>query len=303
GTFQTALNSLRKSIDGNHDALGLLLCIRINGAIISELSKRRIPGMDDFTHATSMLLWPRFQWVMDRHIESVRKVNVRKMPSAPESQMHPVMKRYTHFASSLLQLNHGYNDGNITTSITRLRSAIIVLMETVANEWDSHRNLAFLINNAHLTLETFSASRYTESETEFFRGFFNAKVNFYADKELQEHFSILLTFLQEHRPSTSKGKDPVKSIPVEELDRVSGDFNAAWRQRIAFVSTAAMKQFSNFKVGQTVLQATLSGLLLAYTRFTGLIERQGRHVTRDMAHPPISEQTLLLEMKKFRGTF
>src|SRR5690606_3611344 len=72
-TFAIAQAFTRALCDRNMDALGVLLCVRLNHQFAFELQRRRIPALDGYINATSMLLWPRHQIIMDAHCESLRK--------------------------------------------------------------------------------------------------------------------------------------------------------------------------------------------------------------------------------------
>ena len=74
-TFALGQAFTKSLIEHNMDALGILLCVRLNNQFAFELQRRRVPTLDSYINATNMLLWPRFQIVMDVHCESLRKYN------------------------------------------------------------------------------------------------------------------------------------------------------------------------------------------------------------------------------------
>ena len=53
----------------SYDCLGILLCIRINNQNIRIMQKRRIPVLEAFMMQLNMVLWPRFQGVVDLHVD------------------------------------------------------------------------------------------------------------------------------------------------------------------------------------------------------------------------------------------
>ncbi|KAI5295400.1 hypothetical protein KEM52_001504 [Ascosphaera acerosa] len=81
-------------VDNCLDCLGLLLCVRLNQHFAFELQRRKVPVADAYINGVNMMLWPRFQIVMDMHCESVRKA----ASSAAVSQ-----SRGAFLASSLLE--------------------------------------------------------------------------------------------------------------------------------------------------------------------------------------------------------
>lgn len=64
---------MKNYAENSYDAVGILLCIRVNLQHQLIMQKRRIPCLDYFLNAINLLLWPRFQAIMDLHINSVRK--------------------------------------------------------------------------------------------------------------------------------------------------------------------------------------------------------------------------------------
>jgi hypothetical protein len=62
-----------------YDAIGVLLCIRLVNMNIFILQKRCIPALENFLNAMNLLLWPRFQSIMDMHIDSVKKTQASKL--------------------------------------------------------------------------------------------------------------------------------------------------------------------------------------------------------------------------------
>ena len=57
----------------SYDALALLLCIRLTQHFAFTLQRRRIPTLDTYVNGTAMLLWPRFQQVLDAHVDSLKR--------------------------------------------------------------------------------------------------------------------------------------------------------------------------------------------------------------------------------------
>jgi len=74
-TFTLGQSFTKSLVEQNMDALGIMLAVRLNNQFAFELQRRRVPVLDGYINATNMLLWPRFQIVMDAHSESLRKYN------------------------------------------------------------------------------------------------------------------------------------------------------------------------------------------------------------------------------------
>jgi len=72
------------------DAVGVLLCIRLNMQHTIIMQKRRIPALENYLNAVNMLLWPRFQAIIDMHIDSLKKVPLSRLLPTKDIRPHYV---------------------------------------------------------------------------------------------------------------------------------------------------------------------------------------------------------------------
>ncbi len=161
-TFALGQNLTKLLVNETFDCLGLLLCVRLNQHFAFELQRRKIPACDGYINCTSMLLWPRFQVVMDQHCESVRTVtngvSTRK-PSASEQAKqsaapHFMTQRFGQFMQGILALStEAGDDEPVSTSLMRLRSEIeAFLTKSSKSLGDPRKRERFLYNNYSLIL-------------------------------------------------------------------------------------------------------------------------------------------------------
>ncbi|KAJ2011365.1 Vacuolar protein sorting-associated protein 52, partial [Coemansia sp. S610] len=113
---------LKAYLETTYDALGVLLCVRIMSQLASELQRRQVPVLDSYVNSMNMLLWPRFQAILDGHIESAKRLASYKAKSKIDTQPPAIVRRYAELASSLLRLNQGYNTHVVALSLARLRT-------------------------------------------------------------------------------------------------------------------------------------------------------------------------------------
>jgi hypothetical protein len=145
-----------------YDCLGLLLCVRLNQHSAFELQRRKIPAVDSYINATSMLLWPRFQMIMDQHCESVRTVtnsiSTRKLSASDQAKQsaapHFMTQRFGQFIQGILALSaEAGDDEPVSTSLIRIRSEMeAFLTKTSKTIGDSRKRERFLYNNYSLIL-------------------------------------------------------------------------------------------------------------------------------------------------------
>ena len=79
------------------------------------MQKRRLPCLDNYLNALNMLLWPRFQAIIDLHIKSLKEAEPRKLLPGKEIGPHYITRRYAEFAGNILALNHGFDDAIVVT--------------------------------------------------------------------------------------------------------------------------------------------------------------------------------------------
>lgn len=161
-TFVLGQSISRTLVSETYDCLGLLLCVRLNQHFAFELQRRKIPAMDGYINGTAMLLWPRFQSVMDAHCVSIQTLTsslpIRK-PSASEAAKqtaapHFMTQRFGQFLQSILALSaEAGDDEPVSSSLGRLRSEMEVFLGRLGRGiGDSRKRERFLFNNYSLIL-------------------------------------------------------------------------------------------------------------------------------------------------------
>ncbi|KAF2861600.1 Vps52-domain-containing protein [Piedraia hortae CBS 480.64] len=136
-TFQLGYDLTKHLIDGTMDAIGVLICVRLTQHFAFELQRRKIPSVEGYINGTNMLLWPRFQQIMDAHCESVRRataslpgkpagsaLSLGASPGTPQNAApHPLTQRFTNFLQAILYLStEAGDDEPVSSSLSRLRT-------------------------------------------------------------------------------------------------------------------------------------------------------------------------------------
>ena len=117
-TISLCLETWENYLFSCYDALGLLLMIRITTAQRLMMKKRRIMCLDVYFDRVILLLWPRFQYVVNANIQSIRNARPKHLgflrASPPNTNAEPkthkaafvyphyVTRRYAEFVSSIL---------------------------------------------------------------------------------------------------------------------------------------------------------------------------------------------------------
>jgi hypothetical protein len=83
-------NITKQYLDASYDAMGALLAVRTNIQHSLLLQQRRVPALEKYINSMNMLLWPRFQSIMDLHIDSIKKAVTSKLMPSKDSRPHYV---------------------------------------------------------------------------------------------------------------------------------------------------------------------------------------------------------------------
>ena len=165
-TFELGRALTKQLIETSFDALGVLICVRLTQHLAFELQRRKVPAGEGYLNATNMLLWPRFQQIIDAHCESVRK-STAALPgkpagsalsltgssaSAPSTAPHALTQRFANFVQGILALNSEAGDDEpVSHSLGRLRADfeafLVKLSKGIA---EARKRERFLYNNYSL---------------------------------------------------------------------------------------------------------------------------------------------------------
>lgn len=186
--------ALTKSLVGDPvaDALGVLLCVRLNGQMAFELQRRKVPAAEGYVNGTNILLWPRFQQVMDMHCESLKRATAgissrsgasallssasASAAAAQSTAPHPLTQRFASFLLGILTLSSEAGDGDepVSRSLGRLRGeSENFIMKLSKSVGDARKRERFLFNNFSLVvtiLEEAGGNKLAEEMREHFAG-------------------------------------------------------------------------------------------------------------------------------------
>ena len=165
-TFILGHNLTRQLVEHSADCLGVLLCVRLNQQFAFELQRRKVPVADSYINGTNMLLWPRFQKIMDLHCESLKRIATASNrgaaaafslvggndPSRISLAPHAVTQRFGQFLHGILVLSSDASDDEpVSNSLIRLRGEFEALMAKLAKGvGDATKRARFLFNNYSL---------------------------------------------------------------------------------------------------------------------------------------------------------
>ncbi|KAF1836464.1 Vps52-domain-containing protein [Decorospora gaudefroyi] len=153
-------------VEATTDTLGILLCVRLNQHFAFELQRRKVPTVEGYINATNMLLWPRFQQVLDMHCTSLQKITT-SLPgrtssgaallssgasSATSTAPTPLTQKFANLLQGILALSSEAGDDEpVSVSVSRLRSEYEVYLTKLSKGIsDTRKRERFLCNNYSL---------------------------------------------------------------------------------------------------------------------------------------------------------
>ncbi|KAL0264784.1 Vacuolar protein sorting-associated protein 52 [Diplodia seriata] len=167
-TFALGQALTKSLIDTTMDALGILLCVRLNQHFAFEMQRRKVPAAEGYINGTNMLLWPRFQQIMDTHCKSIQTLTASlpgrpaassilasSSTSASEAQSTaPVAltQRFANFLHGVLALSsEAADDEPVSNSLWRLRIEFeAYLLKRSKGIAEQRKKDRFLFNNYSL---------------------------------------------------------------------------------------------------------------------------------------------------------
>ncbi|GAB7356807.1 hypothetical protein MBLNU459_g7691t1 [Dothideomycetes sp. NU459] len=165
-TFALGQALTKQLIETSVDALGVLICVRLNQHFAFVLQRRKVPSMESYIFGTSMLLWPRFQIVMDIHCDSLRRATTA-LPGRPAGSAlsltsssasaqliapHYITQRFANFMKSILDLSvEAGDDEPVHNSLGRLRNEFEAFLAKLSKGFaEVKKRERFMINNYSL---------------------------------------------------------------------------------------------------------------------------------------------------------
>lgn len=110
-TFARSTEYVRQLIQSTYDIFGILMCIRISQQLQFESQKRGTVVMGEYLNGILMLLWPKFQQLVDFQCESLHKVSTiasRSLGGTPQRDLLTtpldLTIQFSKFLTSLLTL-------------------------------------------------------------------------------------------------------------------------------------------------------------------------------------------------------
>ena len=291
---------------GCHDALSLLLLIRVVTLEMQYLHSLHIYFLDFLFDRMTMTLWPRFKQAIDANIESVKLVpslipegkRSPKEMQAVIAQTHFVVVRYAEYVQSILKLNAGVQQPEdiIALSLKRLRSEVDKLLTRSTVKLTNGKHQAvFQLNNYYYIMTRLSAG----DEQRYWQDLYAGQLQLLIEEELYERFRQLITFTKQYAAVLEDGQQDV-SMDWAAVEAIVRAFSKSWREGVEGLASSVQRAFegSSAAMQEEMVRAVLTQLLVVYQKFTELMKKYGRQ-RQQLMREVIPVNNLLFEVKKY----
>lgn len=163
-TFSLGHALTKQLVETSTDTLGVLLCVRLTQHLAFELQRRKVPTVEGYVNATNMLLWPRYQQILDLHCSSLQKLtnSLPNRPSAGAALLSslaanstaptPLTQKFANLLQGILTLSSEAGDDEpVSVSVGRLRTEYEAYLARMSKGiGDTIKKERFLCNNYSL---------------------------------------------------------------------------------------------------------------------------------------------------------
>lgn len=296
------LGEFDQYVDHCFDAIGLLLCAKVIQHYKGMLGSKSVMCLDAFYDRMSQSIWPRFTFILQANLDSVKKSEPTKL-SKVDTRPHFIVRRFAEYVSSILVLDET-NTTTVIDSVERLRDEVVNFILRMAAFFDDRREqLIFLINNYDLMLSVFAERGKKFTATDEFQKQLESYTDQFAIENLQAQFGGIMSFVKETENILAKEKDTSKIIvDNNRILTLNRNFAKDWKGLIEMLDKNIMLSFTNFKNGTLILQKLLTNLLEYYDRYIKILKTTP--FRRSNGWPDVVDpHHLMVEVKKHRTNF
>lgn len=320
-TLSIVLENVENFLFNCHDAIALLLMIRLTHTHRIIMKQRRVNVLDNFFDRVNMLLWPRLKGLIDNNIRALRASTPKKLGSI-DLHAHYISRRYAEFAASILTLSKGLDGSSSTSNPTQsplkssgedmlksdmslLHLEVTKLLHNLASTHSTTKTKTiFLINNFDQIIVLFNERKVTNEEMTRFEDKLMQHREQFVEEELAGSYAKMITFVKQTEAQLAAVKESggELNIDVAIVEGLVRQFNSSWKSGIESINKNVLSYFSNLRNGTEILKQCLTQLLLYYTRLQEII-KQGWKKPPSFAKEIVSTSTILAEIKKYALAF
>jgi vacuolar protein sorting-associated protein 52 len=303
-TFSLFVKNVENLIQSSYDAIGIFLCIYIIQRYEILAKQRNCLSILSYYDNIMEILWQRFDFVMQLHTNSVSNIDTHKLQSL-DVRPHYITRRYAEFSTSLYSINEHLPNPKLNAILSQLQVEVQNFILRLASEFTQRKEqLISVINNYDLMLSVI-VERIKEDnnrEAQNLKELLNNRINDYVEEVLMPYFGNLICFVKECEIIIEKENFTALKSYETHVNPLIKNFLNDWKKSLDLINQEIMRSFTNFKNGQSILQASLTQLIQYYHRFHKVMSHNAfKHLP--IRNEMLSIHHLMVEIKKHKPTF
>lgn len=295
-TLALLVKNLETFVQNCYDTIALFLCVHLVMHYQLLCHKRAVPALDDYWDKMQMIIWPRFEYVFQLNIQSVKECDPTRFNK--EMKPHYITRRYAEFSAAIVGISENFPNELVTKLCAELLEAVEFFILRMAAIFPQRKEqLIFLINNYDMILGVLMEhTRDSSKEAESFREQLNLRSSEYVEEILSPHFGGMIQFVKEGEALLDKGQnDQLKKQESKSLALVQS-FSSGWKHSLEVINQEVLSSFPSLVTGSTLLQLALTQLVQYYHRFHKLLTPNARAQLTNIHH-------IMVEIKKYKTTY
>ncbi|RUS69204.1 hypothetical protein EGW08_023031, partial [Elysia chlorotica] len=302
-TLAMFMKLMEDTVHDCYDSIAVFLSAHIVHRFQTIMAKREVPALDRYWGTILRYLWPRFEYIVNMNIQSVRECDPNKLGQI-DSRPHYITRRFAEFSAAIVGINASFPSEHVRRSLGQLQAEVENFILRMAAEFPHRKEqLVFLINNYDMMLSVL-VERTTEDsrEAEMFRDLLSARTQEFVEEILAPHFGGLISWVKDSEVALERGQGDRLALEEKRVQQIVRGFNNDWKRALESINQEVMRAFTNFKNGTQILQGALTLLIQYYHRFQKVLAQP---VFRNLQirHELINIHHVMVEVKKYRPTF
>ncbi|XP_033763726.1 vacuolar protein sorting-associated protein 52 homolog [Pecten maximus] len=302
-TLTLYLKQMEDYINDCYDSIAIFLSIHIVYRFHSIMQKRSVPALDRYWEALQQMMWPRFEYILDLNIQSVRDCDPQKFGHI-DNRPHYITRRYAEFSAAIVGINQSFPNERVQRVLEQLQTEVENFILKMAAEFPHRKEqLIFLINNYDMMLGVIMERTTEDSkESESFKELLTGRTSEFIEEVLSPHFGGLISFVKDCEVVLERGHTDSLKHEERRVQQIVRGFNNDWKRALEVINGDVMRAFTNFKNGTQILQGALTQLIQYYHRFQKVLS-QGPFRNMTIRNELINIHHVMVEVKKYKPTF
>ena len=302
-TFSLMTRHIEETFQSSYDSIALFVCLHIIYRYRLLAHKRAVPTLDSYWESIVKIIWPRFEYIFQLHIQSIRGCDTQRLMPF-DTRPHYITRRYAEFSASIMTINDTFPDERVSILLTVLQNEVENLILKMASLFQNPKEqLIFIINNYDMILGVLIERKKEDSkEAEEIKQQMNKRIEDFVEELLCRHFGPMIAFVKDCESYLERNDSEALQRLESKVSPLIKAFNSQWRKALEEISSEVMTSFTNFKNGNNIQQSALTLIIQYYHRFSKIVA-QNPFKTNPNRSDLINIHQLMVEVKKYKTNF